>query len=629
MKNNNSILFFLFSLLLSLGANAQNKALIPIEQNGLWGYCDFSRNIIIEPQFDDAKLFDNGLAIVSSNNKYGVINQEGNWVISNKYNEITSTLANDEFIVTTSKGKSGIIHTNGNKVLNTKYDSVFVFDERGDYLVFNKNQCGLYNTNDQNWILPVKYTEIAYDENSLLRITQANKIGFLNAENFQIVSEPQIIVNKTRGGVAMKAVVFDDWTDFSVVRTDGGYNILNKEGKVLLDTSSPQKIEEIDIELYNANGYNIPSNAMYVAEDQIFLAVGDTFEVKNIEEYKLKAVDYDGLGILQKGDKFYITNLDKTVSEGYDSLFSFNKDYLQGVNYNPASGTSTKSLVVINKKDADLGKEVVSNFTTMISYSNDDINKDQHWALVISDKNKQGIFDLDNKKYIIEAKYDYIFTPYLKDYGLIMLGDEIGNYAFYNVKTNKVISEMTYTPTVNTTAADKGILFFEKNGKGSQSTKVLDVYSIKENKLTGKVINGYDVKVRAAKGSLHFNPKHLGWETNLAYEFSEFAPDNFEYMYVNDHGHGEIGIGFLDKDFKELVPANYATVSFASEKEPYIKVTDFMFNEGMLSPKGEVVVPIGKFQEVHPISDGIIPVVDKNGIQHFLDKNGNELTVNN
>ena len=55
--------------LMPLGGWAEEEipALYPIRENGLWGYMNRAGEVVIEPQWDNADLFDRGVAVVSNN----------------------------------------------------------------------------------------------------------------------------------------------------------------------------------------------------------------------------------------------------------------------------------------------------------------------------------------------------------------------------------------------------------------------------------------------------------------------------------------------------------------------------------------------------------------------------------
>ena len=86
------ILLFIVVLLMTLSSFAQGEDLKPFksDENGKWGFINSKGEIVIEPQFESAKPFREGLAVVSqlkqqSNGSkyktYGYINCEGEIVI--------------------------------------------------------------------------------------------------------------------------------------------------------------------------------------------------------------------------------------------------------------------------------------------------------------------------------------------------------------------------------------------------------------------------------------------------------------------------------------------------------------------------------------------------------------------
>lgn len=58
-----------------------------MDSTGKWGFVNSDGKITIEPKFDEAKSFSNGLAAVKSGDKWGFINQSGELVIDYKYSD--------------------------------------------------------------------------------------------------------------------------------------------------------------------------------------------------------------------------------------------------------------------------------------------------------------------------------------------------------------------------------------------------------------------------------------------------------------------------------------------------------------------------------------------------------------
>jgi WD40 repeat protein len=59
--------------------------MFPIEQNKKWGYIDRNGKIVIEPRFDSADEFSEGLALIETNGKWGFIDTNGTVVIEARY----------------------------------------------------------------------------------------------------------------------------------------------------------------------------------------------------------------------------------------------------------------------------------------------------------------------------------------------------------------------------------------------------------------------------------------------------------------------------------------------------------------------------------------------------------------
>jgi hypothetical protein len=72
--------FFFFILILFLQENlsARLPDLIPYRKGNLWGYCDSTKKMIIEPKYDFAYDFSEGTAIVLYKNTKAIIDTAGN-----------------------------------------------------------------------------------------------------------------------------------------------------------------------------------------------------------------------------------------------------------------------------------------------------------------------------------------------------------------------------------------------------------------------------------------------------------------------------------------------------------------------------------------------------------------------
>lgn len=116
-----------------------NRVLYPIFESGKCGYIDETGKAVIEPQFDDAKPFSEGLARVKIGEKWGFIDRAGRIVIqpqfelySNGRDANNSSLDFHEGMAAVSLkqgGKWGYIDRSGRIVVAPKYDVADRFAE--------------------------------------------------------------------------------------------------------------------------------------------------------------------------------------------------------------------------------------------------------------------------------------------------------------------------------------------------------------------------------------------------------------------------------------------------------------------------------------------------------------------
>lgn len=621
-------LFIIFSLFI---LNFTTEQLIPIQNNGKWGYCNKEKNLIIDYTYSTASTFNkSGYAIVSTKEKYGIINVKNEWIIKPKYSMIQFTLNVNELIVKNKKGKVGIVNVKNEKILPIDFDSIKVFDHNHSYLTYKDNLCGLYNTKLHEWELPMEYTYVTFNNYGLLEVSNGTSIGIVNKENYSIITEPKIIQSKTRGGKLIKAIKFEKFEEFTVVKTNNGYNIINRKGEEQLSKSTSKAIKRIDRKFYNSNGFKLPYNAKYLEGNNVYIENKNRkIEIKQLEIFKIKKELNEGIEIkyLSESGKYALFKGGEKVSFEYDSIFLYNDDFVQAISYD--NGEKQSALLPISASNTIKVTPVVEGFESILSYvPSSGSNAEDDWIIIIDDQKRQGLFDLKKGTYIIDMKYEQLFVPFVESYGLAIVGNNEDKFAFYDMKARKQVTDMKYEANINTQCLDEDVIFLERLGEMGETTRVLDVYNIKEHKLTGYTIDGFNIVKRKPKGTIHFSQNALGWETNIDYELSEFAPENYQYYFLQDKGVGMIGIGFMDANFNIVLPPNYATVAFTSKGNNYLKVTDFEFNEGIIDISGKVIIPFGKYMSVGVMEEGIAPVEDFNGKKFFVNNKDEKYIVN-
>jgi tetratricopeptide (TPR) repeat protein len=97
--------------------------------NGKYGYIDANARIIIDCNFDEAKVFKNSRAIVKSNNGWGVINKNGNYLFG-PFSAVEMMNTDEDMFKFKAEGKWGWLDSKGKIVLPAVYDEIMSFDDR-------------------------------------------------------------------------------------------------------------------------------------------------------------------------------------------------------------------------------------------------------------------------------------------------------------------------------------------------------------------------------------------------------------------------------------------------------------------------------------------------------------------
>ena len=157
---------------------------IRFKLNGKYGFIDKNINIIVEPIYEMASGFSEGLAAVSVNGRIGFIDTSGKLVINFEYE---NTVNFSEGIAPVCiNGKWGAIDINENVVLDFKYDSMA--DCRSGEIPFCTNgKWGILGIDGQI-IIPPRFDYIYHKIDGVYRIVLHGKVGFTNLRNQLILN---------------------------------------------------------------------------------------------------------------------------------------------------------------------------------------------------------------------------------------------------------------------------------------------------------------------------------------------------------------------------------------------------------------------------------------------------------
>lgn len=181
------------------------KNILKYKQNDKYGLIDFNGNKITNADYSsiESLLYKEGYLLVEQDGKYGIINGKGKKIIDSKYDTITADgyynettkYRNAGFIIgkrTENGYQYGYINYKGDLLLETEYNEVNrvteILDDNNIYLLAFKNgQAGILK--NKKYIVEHKFEDVEYNSKNKLFITQKfSKQGIVNIEGKQILN---------------------------------------------------------------------------------------------------------------------------------------------------------------------------------------------------------------------------------------------------------------------------------------------------------------------------------------------------------------------------------------------------------------------------------------------------------
>lgn len=204
---------------------------------------------------------------VDKNDKYGVINKDGNILIENKYNYI-QYLYDNYFIVGGETGKSGIINDKGEEILPIKYEVIQKLDKNNIVQAMVGNVLELYSK-EMNNIVSMENGKIEINDD-YIKVYSSNQTAYVSNDgtlktNFEIFNN-NIFASEREGkwGFVDKDnnVVVDYQYDkvtevnelgFAGIKKDGKWGVIDGKANIILEPT--YKIPEQNGEPYFIGKY--------------------------------------------------------------------------------------------------------------------------------------------------------------------------------------------------------------------------------------------------------------------------------------------------------------------------------------------------------------------------------------
>lgn len=212
-------------------------SLIPVESGEKWGYINQKGEYIINPQFNDAGFFRDGLArVVAPDGKIGYIDTKGNYIIMPKYKDGTHFYEGVAFVVEQG-GKPTCIDKNG--------ETKFVLNDAEFAITYSCGLAAFINGNGVGWIdksgnivinpqyFPLHIDQVSFMEDFCCVIDSSrNEWGVIDKTG-KFVINPQF---KRMGNFKEGKAWFYNGEQYGYVNTKGEY-VINPQFEFCADFS--------------------------------------------------------------------------------------------------------------------------------------------------------------------------------------------------------------------------------------------------------------------------------------------------------------------------------------------------------------------------------------------------------
>ena len=169
---------WLLALLLPLCGYAETKLVPKQGVDGKWGYCKDDQ-WIINPKYERASTFSDGLAVVKLNGKFGCIDVAGESVIPYRFDMIYSF--SEGLAAVKINGKWGYINKSNESVITYRFDDAKSFSEGKAPVLFN-GKWGFIDRNGKG-IIPYKYDNANSFSEGLANVQIGGEWGFIDSDD--------------------------------------------------------------------------------------------------------------------------------------------------------------------------------------------------------------------------------------------------------------------------------------------------------------------------------------------------------------------------------------------------------------------------------------------------------------
>lgn len=276
-----------------------------IKKNNLWGFVNRECEVVVEPQYDDAKQFSaDGIAGFKMNGKWGFLDETGKIVIKPQFEDVDIFRENG-LCIFKENGKNGLIDESGRVVADPAYDAIVfkgeTYDSRGPFddngsgveAVVIDGKWGLIRSDGTVLSKPVYDNFFTFGSNGLAAVQKDGKYGYINTEGKLVIDCQFDDANY---------IFSDDGTAY--VGENGKYGFINAQGEYIIEPQydDAKPFAENGLAAVSVDGKwgFIDATGQYVVAPQYEYTYG-------FYDYSLTAVCKDGLwGLIDENGRYVL-----------------------------------------------------------------------------------------------------------------------------------------------------------------------------------------------------------------------------------------------------------------------------------------------------------------------------------
>lgn len=188
---------------------------------GKWGFVDKTGKIVINPQFDEANAFSEGLAVIKLSGRFGYTDKNGQLVINPQFERAQAF--SEGLAGIRMGGRWGFVDKTGKTSINAQFDEVGPF-VKGLAPARQSKRWGYINPAG-NFIINPQFDDAAAFSEGLAAVRQSGRWGYVDASG-KIMINPQ----------------FDEAAGFTNhlarVKTGGRFGYINPDGKYIYNPTN-------------------------------------------------------------------------------------------------------------------------------------------------------------------------------------------------------------------------------------------------------------------------------------------------------------------------------------------------------------------------------------------------------